>query len=98
MGHLHGSKYPFRTNFVIFLLLDPAFSPCHGKLFKDKRTNEMLNPFTEACVDLLQVYKRQVKRLMTNKPAPKEVHKGATNYHHIPEFLPALPWAGRGQE
>jgi hypothetical protein len=93
MGHLHGSIH-FALIFVIFLLLDPAFSPCHGRLFKDKRTNEMLNPFTEACVDLLQVY----KRLMTNKPAPKEVHKGATNYHHIPEFLPAPPWAGRGQE
>jgi hypothetical protein len=77
MSHLHGSKHLFLTDFVIFLLLGPAFSPCHGRLFKDKRTNEMLNPFTEACVSL-HVYNRPVKRLMTNKPAPKKVHKNIT--------------------
>jgi len=75
MSHLDRSKHLFLSDFVIFLLLGPAFSSCHGRLFKDKKTNEMLHPFTEACMEPLHVYNIWVKRSITNKPAPKKVHK-----------------------
>jgi len=70
MSHLHGSKHLFLTDFVIFLLLGPAFSPCHGRLFKDKNTNEMLNPFTETCMEPTEPLQRMGEKIVDQLTCP----------------------------